>query len=55
MQMLINKTQIRKFTKDKNVSQETYRAIEDEVKELVRDAMERAEGNDRNTVMARDV
>lgn len=38
-----------------NVGREVYDAVDEKVKRILEEAEERAEANDRNTVMARDI
>lgn len=51
---LITKQAVREQT-EHNIGSAVYEELEDEVKELIQKAVERAEANGRRTVKARDV
>ena len=53
--LLINKTQVRKYAGETNVSGDSYEALEEKVKELIDEGIQRAEANERSTLMARDL
>lgn len=53
--LLINKTQVRKYAGDTNVSKDSYEELERKVKELIDEGIQRADGNERSTLMARDL
>lgn len=48
------KNAVRETAGDMNVGSEFYAALDDEVEELIEDAVERAEENGRRTLKARD-
>ena len=52
---LIVQSGIKEQFADHNVSSEFYDAIDNEVKDLLADAAQRAEDNDRKTVQPRDL
>lgn len=52
---VIKKAGVRDATGDYNVGGDVYEALDEEVKELLDKATERANGNGRSTVKARDV
>lgn len=52
---LIVKAAVKDALNDKNVASDFYEAFDEEVAELIEDAAERAEANDRKTVQARDL
>jgi len=52
---LIVKIAVREELDDYNVSSDLYDALDDEVRELLEDAAERAEANDRKTIQPRDL
>ena len=52
---LIVKAAVKEALDDMNVSSDFYDALDEEVDELLEDAAERAEANDRKTVQARDL
>jgi len=52
---LIVKAAVKEALEDKNVSSDFYDALDAEVQEIIDDAAERADGNDRKTVQARDL
>ena len=55
MSDLIVKAAVKDALSDNNVSAEFYGALDEEVAELLDDAAERAEANDRKTVQPRDL
>jgi histone H3/H4 len=55
MSDLIVKAAVKDVLDDNNVSAEFYDALNEEVAELLDDAAERAESNDRKTVQPRDL
>lgn len=52
---LVVKAAVKEALEDSNVSADFYEALDEEVEELLSDAAERAEANDRKTVQARDL
>jgi len=52
---LIVKSAVKDALGDNNVSADFYEALDDEVAELLDDAAQRAEANDRKTVQPRDL
>ena len=52
---LIVKSTLKERAGDMNVSADFYDALDEEVDEVLQRAMERARGNDRKTVQARDL
>lgn len=52
---IVRKSAVRDTANDKNVGSDFYEALDEEVKDLVERATERAEGNGRKTIKARDV
>jgi len=52
---LIVKSAIKEALTDQNVAADFYDALNDEVAQLLEDAAERADANDRKTVQARDL
>jgi len=52
---LIVKTAVKEEVEDYNVAEDLYDALGDEVAELLGDAADRAEANDRKTVQAQDL
>ena len=52
---LIVKAAVKDALKNKNVSSDFYDALDEKVQELMNDAAERADGNDRKTVQPRDL
>lgn len=52
---VIKKSGVRDAAGDMNVGSEVYDALDEKVKELVSEAVDRADGNGRRTVKARDV
>ena len=52
---LIVKTTVKDALDDMNVSSDFYDALDEEVVELLDDAVRRAEANDRRTVQPRDL
>lgn len=52
---IIKKTGVRKVSRPLNVGSDFYEAVDDRVKEVVEDAVERARANQRRTVKKRDV
>ncbi len=55
MSDLIVKAAVKEALDDKNVASDFYEALDDEVSELLEDAAQRAEDNDRKTVQPRDL
>lgn len=55
MSELIVKAAVKDELADNNVSADVYDALDKEVAELLADAAERAEANDRKTVQPRDL
>ena len=53
--LIVIKAKLRELTGSYNVSQDFVEALDAKVKTLVKDAISRAEGNGRRTVMAKDV
>ncbi|MBX0296924.1 DUF1931 domain-containing protein [Haloarcula nitratireducens] len=51
----IVKAAVKDALSEQNVSADFYEALDDEVNELLEDAAQRAEANDRKTVQARDL
>ena len=49
------KAAVKERLEDQNVSSDFYGALDDEVSDLLADAAQRAEDNDRKTVQARDL
>ncbi|MFB6088046.1 MAG: DUF1931 domain-containing protein [Haloarculaceae archaeon] len=52
---LIVKNSVKEALDDMNVSRDFYDALDEEVEELLEDARERAQSNDRKTVQPRDL
>ena len=52
---LIVQSAVKEELADMNVSADFYDALDDEVSDLLADAAQRAEDNDRKTVQARDL
>lgn len=52
---LIVKAAVKDLLDDHNVSSDFYGTLDDEVEELLEEAAERAEANDRKTVQPRDL
>ncbi|EMA55236.1 hypothetical protein [Halococcus thailandensis] len=52
---LIVKAAVKEQLADQNVSSDFYDALDSEVAELLADAAQRAEANDRRTVQSRDL
>ena len=52
---LIVKAAVKEALSDNNVASDFYAALDAEVEELLEDAAERAESNDRKTVQPRDL
>ena len=52
---LIVKSAVKEHLVDQNVSSDFYDALDNEVSDLLDDAAQRAEDNDRKTVQARDL
>lgn len=52
---LIVKAAVKDALADHNVASDFYDALDEEVEELLEDAAERAEANDRKTVQPRDL
>lgn len=52
---LIVKSAVKELLEGRNVSQDFYDALDEEVEELLEDAAERAQANDRKTVQPRDL
>lgn len=55
MSDLIVKAAVKEELDDRNVASDFYEALDEEVTELLEDAAERAEANDRKTVQPRDL
>jgi histone H3/H4 len=55
MSDLIVKAAVKEELDDRNVASDFYDALDAEVEELLEDAAERAEANDRKTVQPRDL
>jgi histone H3/H4 len=55
MSDLIVKAAVKEELDDRNVASDFYEALDEEVSELLDDAAERAESNDRKTVQPRDL
>ncbi|QLH82316.1 DUF1931 family protein [Halosimplex pelagicum] len=55
MSDLIVKAAVKEKLDDQNVASDFYDALDSEVEELLEDAAERAEANDRKTVQPRDL
>ncbi|MFW5990924.1 MAG: histone-like protein [Nanoarchaeota archaeon] len=53
--MLVVKSKLKEVMGNNNVSGDFAEALDDKVKELVKKAAERAEANNRKTVMAKDL
>lgn len=51
---VLKKSGVREAANGVNVGSGFYEALDDRVKELIEDAVERADGNGRKTVKARD-
>lgn len=52
---LVVKAAVKEALEDNNVSSDFYDALDEEVEELIEDAAERADANDRKTVQPRDL
>ena len=52
---LIVKSAVKEALNDHNVSADFYEALDDEVTDLIDEAAQRAEANDRKTVQPRDL
>jgi len=52
---LIVKAAVKETLDDMNVASDFYDALDDEVEELLEDAADRAQANDRKTVQPRDL
>ncbi|WP_255152665.1 DUF1931 domain-containing protein [Halorarius halobius] len=52
---LVVQSQVREALDENNVSADFFEALDDEVAELLEDAVRRAEANDRKTVQPRDL
>lgn len=52
---LIVKSAVKEALEDNNVSADFYDALDEEVEEIIADAADRADANDRKTVQARDL
>lgn len=52
---LVVKSAVKEALSGKNVSSDFYEALDSEVSELMEDAADRAEANDRKTVQPRDL
>jgi len=52
---LIVKTGVREALEDYQVSADLFDALDEEVEELIAEAAQRAEANDRSTVMSHDL
>jgi len=55
IEVLIVKNAVKEAAGDKNVSSDFYEKLDEEVKELIGKAVDRAEANGRKTVQARDL
>ena len=55
MAELIVKAAVKDALSDKNVASDFYEALDNEVEDLLEDAAERADANDRKTVQQRDL
>lgn len=55
MSELIVKSAVKERLTDKNVSADFYDALDSEVEDLLQDAAQRAQDNDRKTVQPRDL
>lgn len=55
MTELVVKTAVKDALSEQNVSADFYEALDEEVSELLADAVRRAEANDRKTVQPRDL
>ncbi|MEM3374657.1 MAG: DUF1931 domain-containing protein [Candidatus Woesearchaeota archaeon] len=53
--MLITKSQIKQIVGDVSIAEEFYPALNQEVENLIKRALERAKANGRRTLMARDL
>ena len=53
--MLVVKAKIKEVVGDYNVSSDFATVLDEKVRELVKDACKRAEGNNRKTVMGKDL
>jgi len=51
---IVKKSKVREAAGEMNVGGDFYTEIDEKVRELIEDAVERAEANDRKTVKARD-
>lgn len=52
---LIVKAAVKEALEDKNIASDFYDSLDEEVEELLNDAAQRAEANDRKTVQPRDL
>lgn len=52
---IVKKSGVREAAGDANVGREVYEAVDERAREIVEQAVERAQANDRRTVKARDV
>jgi histone H3/H4 len=52
---LIVQAAVKEYLADQNIASEFYDALDEEVSDLLDDAAQRAEDNDRKTVQARDL
>ena len=52
---LVTKAQIKSIVGDINISEDFYPALNQEVQNIIKKALERAKANGRRTLMARDI
>jgi histone H3/H4 len=52
---LVVKSAVKEALEDQNVAADFYKALDEEVAEILEDAVRRAEANDRKTVQPRDL
>jgi len=52
---LITKSAVKEALSDNNVASDFYDALDEEVQEIIEEAADRAEANDRKTVQPRDL
>ncbi|MGM5482488.1 MAG: DUF1931 domain-containing protein [Nanobdellota archaeon] len=53
--MIVVKSKLKEMLKDYNISGDFSEALDNKVKEIVKEASKRAEANNRRTVMAKDL
>ena len=53
--MLVSKTGIKEICEDMSISSDFYPAIEEKVKQIIKEACNRASANSRRTVMGKDL